>query len=62
MGGKLIISEPKTKAASRAIIGDGSSVTTLNTYAYITHEMRQKTALNIDQGIAGAERIGNTAL
>ena len=32
-----------------------SSATTLNTYSYITDEMRQKAAAKIDMGIAKAE-------
>ena len=37
------------------IIGHVSSATTLNTYTHITDEMRQKAAINIDQGIAKVE-------
>ena len=37
------------------IIGHVSSATTLNTYTHVTDEMRQKAAVNIDQGIAKAE-------
>ena len=37
------------------IIGHVSSATTLNTYTHITDEMRQKAAINIDQGIAKME-------
>lgn len=39
------------------IIGHVSSATTLNTYTHITDEMRQKAAVNIDQGIAGVEVV-----
>lgn len=34
------------------ILGHVSSATTLNTYSYVTDEIRQKAAVNIDQGIA----------
>lgn len=37
------------------IIGHVSSATTLNIYTHVTDEMRQKAAVNIDQGIAKAE-------
>ena len=39
------------------IIGHVSSATTLNTYTHVTDEMRQKAAVNIDQGIAGVEVV-----
>ena len=38
-----------------AIIGHVSSATTLNVYAHVTDEMRQKAADRIDRGIAGVE-------
>ena len=38
-----------------AIIGHVSSATTLNVYAHVTDEMRQKAADHIDRGIAGVE-------
>jgi len=38
-----------------AIIGHVSSATTLNVYAHVTDEMRQKAADRIDWGIAGVE-------
>ena len=38
-----------------AIIGHVSSATTLNVYALVTDEMRQKAANRIDRGIAGVE-------
>ena len=37
------------------IIGHVSSATTLNVYAHVTDEMRQKAADQIDRGIAGVE-------
>ena len=37
------------------IIGHVSSATTLNVYAHVTDEMRQKAADHIDRGIAGVE-------
>lgn len=43
-----------------AIIGHISSTTTLNIYAHVRDEMRQKAADWIDQGIVGVEK--NTAL
>ena len=41
--------------ALSAIIGHVSSATTLNVYAHVTDEMRQKAADRIDRGIAGVE-------
>ena len=38
-----------------AIIGHVSSATTLNVYAHVSDEMRQRAADRIDQGIAGVE-------
>ena len=38
-----------------AIIGHVSSATTLNVYAHVTDEMRQKAADRIDRGIVGVE-------
>ena len=37
------------------ILGHVSSATTLNTYSHVTDEMRQRTAVKIDQGIVKAE-------
>ena len=42
------------------IIGHVSSATTLNVYAHVTDEMRQKAADRIDQGIAGVEPPAKT--
>ena len=38
-----------------AIIGHVSSATTLNVYAHVSDEMRQRAADRIDRGIAGVE-------
>ena len=43
-----------------AIIGHVSSATTLNVYAHVTDEMRQKAADRIDRGIAGVEPPAKT--
>ena len=37
------------------VIGHTSSATTLDIYAHITDEMRQRAAVKIDQGIAEVE-------
>ena len=43
------------------ILGHVSSATTLNTYSHVTDEMRQRTAVKIDQGIVMAEVREGTA-
>ena len=43
------------------ILGHVSSATTLNTYSHVTDEMRQRTAVKIDQGIVKAEVREGTA-
>ena len=42
-----------------AIIGHVSSATTLNVYAHVSDEMRQRAADRIDRGIAGVEPLPN---
>ena len=43
--------------SQRSIIGHNSVATTLNIYAHITDDMRVKTAVDFDHGIAKREQI-----